>query len=104
MKKLVLMFTFVFALSSAFVSCRDQKNATGTDGNMDTEMNQDANDNLSEEGDIEQAAEDVGDAIDNAAEDTGEAIDNAAEDTGDAIEEGWDEAKENTGVGGNDDM
>jgi hypothetical protein len=101
MKKLVLIFALFFGISSAFVSCRDQKNATEMDN--DTEMN-DGVDNVDDEGDIEQAAEDVGEAIDNAAEDTGQAIDEAAEDTGEAVEEGWDEAKENTGVGGNDDM
>lgn len=92
MKKLVLIVAALFVVSTALVSCRDQNNTNEVDELRD------------ERNDIEEAADDVGDAIDNAAEDTGDAIENAAEDTGDAIEEGWDETKENTGIGGHDDM
>lgn len=93
MKKLVLIVTALFLVSTALVSCRDQNNTNDVENELRDERN-----------DIEEAADDVSDAIDNAAEDTGDAIENAAEDTGDAIEEGWDEAKENTGIGGHDDM
>lgn len=87
------MLAVFFTLSTAFVSCRDQKKTTETEDL-----------NIQEEGDIENAAEDVGDALENAAEETGKAVENAAQETGDAVEEGWNEVKENTGTGGTDDM
>lgn len=93
MKKTVVLLAAFFTLSTAFVSCRDQKNATETEDV-----------NIQEEGDIENAAEDVGDALDNAAKETGDAVEKAAQETGDAAKEGWNEVKENTGTGGTDDM
>lgn len=74
---------FLFAFSTVVVGCRDQKNATESE----VEMN-----DVSEEGDIE-----------NAAEETGEAVETAAEETANAAEEGWEEVKENTGTGTTDD-
>lgn len=120
MKKTVLMLAFFITASTAFVSCRDQKNAAEEtnmemdDGTLEVEdendMNDDANlhdddfhdDSLGD--DLEEAANDVGDAVEEAAEETGDAVETAAEETANAAEEGWDEVKENTGTGGTDDM
>lgn len=85
---------FLFAFSTVVMGCRDQKNATESE----VEMN-----DVSEEGDIENAAEDVGNALETAAEETGEAVETAAEETANAAEEGWEEVKENTGTGTTDD-
>lgn len=41
--------------------------------------------------------------IEEAAEDTGDAIEDAADDVEDAVEEGVNEVEENTGTGGTDD-
>ncbi|WP_378185572.1 hypothetical protein ACE939_10710 [Aquimarina sp. W85] len=71
MKKVIVMFMLVFAFSTALTSCRDTNK---------------------EKGDIEETADDMGDAIEDAADDIG-----------DAVEEGVDEVKENTGTGGTDD-
>ncbi|WP_121667885.1 hypothetical protein [Mesonia aquimarina] len=83
MKKSIVMLAMLFAFSTAFTSCRNEEKKTD---------------------DMEEAADDTGDAIEDAAEDTGDAVEDAAEDVGDAAEEGADEVEENTGMGGNDDL
>lgn len=103
MKKPILMLAFFFAFSTAFVSCRDQKNATQTE----EEMNDDAAmDEISGEpgevSEMEEANREQGD-IKEVAEDVGDVVEEGVEETGEAVEEGWDEVKENTGTGTVDD-
>lgn len=76
MKKFVLVLAAIFTFSTAFVSCRDtETDDVEIEGVDDNEVNFDQNDNVDDDGDIENA-----------------------------IEEGANEAAENTGLGGTDDI
>lgn len=82
MRKVFLLLALLFTVTISLNSCRET---------------------TKEKEDVEEAAEDTGDAIEEAAEDTGEAIEDAADDVEDAVEEGVNEVEENTGTGGTDD-
>lgn len=81
MKKIVLLFAVILTFSTSLISCRDTEKdeveIESVDDNAfeDEDVNFDDNDDLNEDGDIE-----------------------------DAVEEGVNEAAENTGLGGTDDI
>tara|TARA_R100000935_G_scaffold42738_1_gene64729 strand:- start:1319 stop:1567 length:249 start_codon:yes stop_codon:yes gene_type:complete len=78
MKKSILILATAFTLSAFFTSCRDTAKES-----EDTEMSDDMNDVGD---DLEEAADDTGDAIENAANETGEAVDNAANEVGEELD------------------
>lgn len=80
MKKPILMLALMLSMGVFFTSCRDTAKENETD---DMEMSDDTN---SVENDIEQAADDAGDAVENAANETGDAVENAANEVEDEVE------------------
>lgn len=70
MKKLILVFAFLFTVSTVFTGCRDEKNA----GEQIEETVDEVGD------DIEDAADDVEDAVDETADDIEDAVDDVVDD------------------------
>lgn len=68
MKKLILLFAFLFTVSGTFMSCRDTTNR-----DTDVELNDD----------IDDAVDDTGDALDEAGDD----IEDGVDDLGDEVDE-----------------
>lgn len=65
MKKVILLFAFLFTVSSSFISCRETRNE-----DADVEV---IDDNLDE--DVEDAAEDVGNDIEDGVDEVGDEVD-----------------------------
>jgi len=85
MKKSILVLVTVFMFTAFFTSCREE-NKEKHEMEMNDGMNHMDND------------------LEDAADDTGDAIKKAAEDVEDAVEEGVNEVKEHTDTSGTDDM
>ena len=83
MRKLILSLALVFTLSTAFISCRENKKAD----------------------DVEEVVDDVNDAMDDAEDKVKDMTDDDATDpVENTIQEGVNEIQENNGTGGTDDI
>jgi hypothetical protein len=65
MKRILLIFAFLFSFATVFTSCRDEKKA---DEQIEETMDEVGDD-------VEEAADDVGDGIEDAADEVEDAVD-----------------------------
>lgn len=81
MKKIIMFLALIFTFSTATMSCRDTARTNEDEAVNDVEMNDNYNDDYYDEdgeGDIEEAAEEVGRDIEEGAREVEEGIEEGA--------------------------